>query len=217
MFPSLVGYPEIPSGNEGFGAIRSLMQLPGFGRREVGFSSESNGEGSSLNLYLMVGNDPVNKIDFLGLEEVKIKVKTVIRPPDAQPGTKSFHALQINDFGRVTNEVKFIGVTQLVGFAFDGTGADGTAFTKKVEMEHPKLKVNMTLSTRSKALPVQINYNLSVTIDFCSHTGKLTGSHDGYPSYEVTVSGNEIYDHNQGHLGQLVGSSDARVDVSFSW
>jgi hypothetical protein len=62
MFPSLVGYPEIPSGNEGFGAIRSLMQLPGFGRREVGFSSESNGEGSSLNLYLMVGNDPVNKI-----------------------------------------------------------------------------------------------------------------------------------------------------------
>ena len=81
------------------------------------------------------------------------------------------------------------------------------------------------LPTNSATHP-KIDYDVPVTIDFCSHTGTLGGKHDGYPSYMAFVNGKKVYDFNQTthmvgpiNLGviKLLPPMDVSPNVSFFW
>lgn len=49
--------------------------------------------------YTFVGNDPLGRIDRLGLENVQMVATTVIRPPDAEQGVKTKHVVVVNEYG----------------------------------------------------------------------------------------------------------------------
>jgi|ETNmetMinimDraft_30_1059905.scaffolds.fasta_scaffold99586_2 hypothetical protein len=60
-------------------------------------------------------------------------------------------------------------------------------------------------------MPININYDFSLSYDSDSGVWSMSGSHDGYPSYFVTADGAVIYDSQQGHIGQLLGCCDVQV------
>lgn len=43
----------------------------------------------------------------------------------------------------------------------------------------------------------------------------LSAEKDGFPSYEVWVGGREVYDYQQGYVGQLAGSGDVSVNQDY--
>ena len=55
--------------------------------------------------------------------------------------------------------------------------------------------------------------NINYDFDFEVSEKEITfsGSHDGYPSYNIAINGVSVYDYVQGHLGQLFGTSDVTV------
>jgi hypothetical protein len=62
---------------------------------------------------------------------------------------------------------------------------------------------------------MHIDYSFNIKYDANKVKGHLSGSHDGYPSYEVWKDGVKIYDYQQGTLRQLWGSGDVTVDKGF--
>ena len=56
-----------------------------------------------------------------------------------------------------------------------------------------------------------INYNFNILLSLSPQLVTVTGNHDGYPSYNVSVERRSVYDYVQGHLGQLFGDSDVTV------
>lgn len=56
-----------------------------------------------------------------------------------------------------------------------------------------------------------INYKFAILLSLSPRLVTVTGSHDGYPSYNIAVNGKSVYDYVQGHLGQLFGDSDVSV------
>ena len=73
---------------------------------------------------------------------------------------------------------------------------------------------------------MRIDYDVPVTVNFCSRTGTVGGSHDGYPSHMVFVKGNKVYDFNQttttvGPINfgilRLLPPMDVSPGVSFFW
>jgi hypothetical protein len=67
------------------------------------------------------------------------------------------------------------------------------------------------------AIMPNINYQLDFVISLSPKLVKIKGSHDGYPSYNVSVNGRTVYDYVQGHLGELFGKSDVAVLRNMPW
>ena len=70
--------------------------------------------------------------------------------------------------------------------------------------------------TMSPWPPFNINYEFVVAVD-AEGGVQVTGSHDGFPSYEIWAyrDGREpelVYSHNEGHVGELAGSRDVKVN-----
>ena len=65
---------------------------------------------------------------------------------------------------------------------------------------------------------LDIDYSFTFQLDFCSRRVKMTGKHDGYPSYTARVK-TQIYDWQQERWGllDLLGDGEIDVDVEFSF
>ena len=166
--------------------------------------------------YDFVANNPIIRTDLLGLESVGISVTTVIRPPDAQSGVKTIHALSVDEYGAIGNVSTFTGTTIVLGLPVTGV----STFRQWASGSHPKITVTMTVTSHSAALPsgYDIDYNLDFTLDFCSRRGKLSGVHDQYPSYSARVKGGTIYDWQQKGLWvNLWGPGNINPSVSFTF
>jgi hypothetical protein len=100
------------------------------------------------------------------------------------------------------------GVTKVFGEEFGSRGDD---FSATVRRTGDSLTVGMTGETASKLFPFMINYDLDVRFNPGSGRWSVSGTHDGYPSYVVTVDGVVIYNYQQGFIGQLLGCCDVQV------
>ena len=77
--------------------------------------------------------------------------------------------------------------------------------------------VNATTNSRTilPYPPANINYNLTLTVDEDGGV-KVTGTHDGYPSYEIWAyrEGKDpelVYQHAEGTVDELGGCCDVQV------
>jgi hypothetical protein len=165
--------------------------------------------------YAFAGNNPIERIDIVGLETVQIVVTTVIRPPDAQAGVKTIHIVVINEYGRIVSKSTFTGSTSVLGYPAKGS----SRFREWTSGSHPNFTVTMIGNAHSAALPsfMDIDYNFDIHLNFCAWTGHLIGMHDGYPSYLVRVKRNKIYDWQQRSIRNLFGSGGITVDKDFNW
>ena len=185
-------------------------------------------ERGDLNLMGFVRNDPQNLIDPLGKETVQVWLKTEIRPPHIEDGTKTIHSVVINEYGAKVSETTFIGITPLP-VPLPGVGT----LTANVSGSHPSFSIAFSGSAFS-LLPVVggglipgpvgvisknliIDYSVDVHLDFCARTGSISGAHDGFSSYVITVKGRKVYDFQQTSLPALLPPLDINPDVNFTW
>jgi len=177
-------------------------------------SRDPIGEERGLNLYVYVASDPVNLWDPFGLENYSFNVITIIRPPDIESGTKSIQTVNVDaSTGKIISATSQVGTTSFFGL-FDVKGVKN--LSQEVELKNGVLKVRLKGYAQSKGFPARINYDLTFTA-CVDKDGKVvgpvsvSGTHDGYPSYEGWVEGDLIYDFQQGSLGELFGSGDVTV------
>lgn len=145
--------------------------------------------------YVFVGNEPLSRVDRLGLDAVQMVATTVIRPPDIEQGVKTKHVVVVNEYGKIISFTHYIGYTDLGIAAPTGGGA----LTESVSGSHPNFKVTLTGISWSAALgPVfSIDYTFTFDLNFCARTGVFNGDHDIYPSYTAQAAGKQFYDFNQ--------------------
>ena len=170
-----------------------------------------------VNLYGFVGNDPNNKSDKLGLEEILITVSSIIRPPDMQSGTKTIHMIKVDDYGEITMRRDFTGTTSLPGGI--GHPAGTSTFSASVSGSHPNFEVKMKGNSSSATLPdfMDIDYDYTISLDFCLRVGKISGKNDGYPSYVIRIAGENVWDWQQQTLASLLGSGEIKASGDFSF
>ena len=154
----------------------------------------------------------------LRTKKLTVRIVTEIRPPDAQSGVKTSHAITVNEFGVVGPDLRYTGFTDLVYAAPTG----GSTFGYKLHSQlFPKaFSLNMNLKANAATLPssFDIDYNLNINFDFRIKMGSLTGTHDKYPSYKVFINGKSIYDFNQtGTPAGLYGVGNIKTDVNFNF
>jgi RHS repeat-associated protein len=182
-------------------------------------------EKGGLNLYEVAANDPINRVDFLGLENVQIVATTLIRPPDAQSGVKSIQQFVVNNTGSIVGSPSFwVGQTVLPGINWPLIGS-GSFWQNTRRIDQCRVLAWMNTTTTSAVLPnsLDIDYDFGVLLNFCSRCGWLRGTHDSYPSYVVTINGTKILDFQQqessfGTLGdilELYGNGRIKTSVSF--
>jgi hypothetical protein len=59
--------------------------------------------------------------------------------------------------------------------------------------------------------PWNINYHIDIKYDNNTGNTSMSGTHDGYPSYEVYRNGDKIYDYHQGNILQLRGDGNVTI------
>ena len=156
----------------------------------------------------------MSSYDFLGLEEVAIYITSIIRPPDPQAGVKTTHLVIINDYGEIVYANNTTGFSDLFGVPLQGE----SRFWKSISGTHPKFSVFMRGDANAAVLPqiLDIDYKFTIELDFCSRKGRLSGRHDGYPSYTVKVK-DKIYDWQQQTILSLIGEGEHKPVVEFSF
>ena len=184
-----------PAGELGFtllGEATQTVTVTGSGDES---STKPTEECRSENLSSFVGNDPVGRLDVLGLENFQFVVTSLIRPPDALSGVKTKHMVVIDEYGVKVRFAHYIASSDLIIAAPTGGGI----LSETIAGTHPNFSVNMTGSAWSKALgPLHtIDYNVTFDVNLCSRTGEASGSHDTYPSYVVQAPKKKIYDYTQ--------------------
>jgi hypothetical protein len=138
-------------------------------------------------------------------DHVIIKIESEIRLPDPEPGTKTWHYVEIDKNGKILAQQSFIGTTDSP-WPFPGSGT----LNASVSGSYPQFTVRFTGTAISAyvegaaiiaslvpfagGLPLSyllanmaIDYDVSVTVNFSARTGTISGAHDGYPSYMIHV------------------------------
>jgi hypothetical protein len=194
------------------------------------------GLAGGLNLYGFANGDPVNFSDPFGLckrpaglknGQVGICIETFIAGPsrgvprwaaDNRTFSSSGGTYKTTDrfivdpaSGSVSRGGGDVGNTgRLPGIGVvahsDGTRAGNTTIVGAIA----------DARTLSPWPPFNINYALAIEVDGDGNVS-VFGSHDGYPSYEVWVyrDGQDpklVYKHQEGHVGQLAGSRDVKIN-----
>jgi hypothetical protein len=178
----------------------------------------------------MCRNDTVNSFDILGQEQYTLLFTTAIRPPDIESGEKTSHRITFDEYGKITTHWEHIGITPSPVAISGG----GTVTPATVSGSHPTFTVNMKGSVYAKplraagwvAFPIGpfvshdlvIDYDVTIEVDVCQRKGRVTGKHDGYPSYTLRFGGaGVVYDFQQMHIGHLMSPMDITVNKDFNW
>jgi RHS repeat-associated protein len=194
--------------------------------------------------YAFSRNTAVGAVDILGLATVRLVLTTEILLPDPEPGMKTLHYVELDDKCTIIDWDRDVGVTEwpipMEGFAdlqavpggrppvckvtFTGT-AISAYFAAGAIAAHLAGASGIPLSLILGNL--RIDYNMTVTLNWCTRKGRLEGKHDGYPSYFLLVDSSWIYFHHQAtitgpfgvNLGilKLLPPMDVSVDRRFKW
>jgi hypothetical protein len=170
---------------------------------------------------------------------------TEILPPDPEPGMKTLHYVELDDKCKITYELPIVGFTEwpipLPGIGLPKAAPGGHPPVCTVTFTGTAITAYFVagaavawLLAGTSGLPVshlllhlRIHYNITVTLNWCTRTGRLQGKHDGYPSYFLFLDSSWIYAHKQAtingpfgvNLGilKLLPPMDVSVDARFSW
>lgn len=140
---------------------------------------------------------------------VRIEVLTQILPFDPQAGMKSTQTLEIDfDKKKVSQSFK-TGVTGLGPIQL--ASVRDQFLVENIDFSSPG-RVGLTLKGQTASgvlfMP-NINYKFFLAVTL-SGGGSVSGCHDGYPAYQVKVSGKTVYDfrHESVNLVKLFGTCD---------
>lgn len=146
---------------------------------------------------------------------LELVIKTEIREKTAafQVGVKSIQTIAIDFDAQTISSVVTTGTTD-IGVA-DLKSVRDSFSVANASFAGQTVSFNATGETASGVLVMpNINYALRLDIDLNARTARVSGCHDGYPSYEVSVSGSQVYSFEQEYLLALFGSCDTQVDIS---
>ncbi|TIX83185.1 MAG: hypothetical protein E5V24_19710 [Mesorhizobium sp.] len=146
---------------------------------------------------------------------LELVIKTEIREKTAafQVGVKSIQTIAI-DFDAqtvssvVTTGKTDIGITDLKSVRDSFSVANASFAGQTV-----RFKATGQTASGVRFMP-NINYALTLEVDLNARTAKVSGCHDGYPSYEVSVSGSQVYSFEQEYLLALFGGCDTQADAT---
>lgn len=152
---------------------------------------------------------------------VVVTIETAIRPVSAltaQVGQKSLQTITIDFKTKVASEKFATGVTHLFGRTLHSVRNDFKFFDIRFG---PGGQVSFSVKGQTASgvgfMP-NIDYKFDIMVIQSAKEIIFSGSHDGYPSYNISVNGAMVYDYVQGWIGQLLGTSDvivARKTVSW--
>jgi hypothetical protein len=144
-------------------------------------------------------------------DAVQIVVRTHIDSPDPQAGMKSEQTVMVNfKTGRYSSSFK-TGITSVVGVRLESVRNKFNV--DKFSLSNGIASFEVYGETASGVLFFpNINYKFKVSVDR-NGKGTLSGCHDGYPSYDVLVTGKPSYTFTHGHIDliKLFGSCDINV------
>lgn len=125
----------------------------------------------------------------------------------AQPGVKSIHTIDIDYAKRLINDSFSTGVTKIgdvvLSSVRDGFKVSNVQIVGKVAA----LTARGQTASGVLLLP-NIDYRFDITVDMQSREVLISGCHDGYPSYKVSVLGKIVYQFQQRSLVDLLGNCD---------
>ena len=173
-------------------------------------------EDGGLNLHSFAGNNPMNRVDRLGLFAFDMDVKVAIEgtkvefgPWTFNAGTKSQHVVHVDTDSESIAQERFIGTT----IKYDSSGneiARATASTNGLRAYITCRKIPTVCGPCKEchiemigsaadplfygaAPPLDYYFFVSVTVCRGSVYFYYNGEHDGYPSYEYSLGGENIH------------------------
>lgn len=158
-------------------------------------------EAGGFNLYAMVGNDPVNELDYLGMADLTFLYLTEIEPPRVthlgltfNGGIKTTQTVSVDpDDCNVTFDTTSVGLTiryeSQTGPQVDSGRSDGSTLTFSIE-EDPddpcKCILEMEGNEGNPLIPAPgITYSATITFDKGAETYDWEVEHDRYPSHRL--------------------------------
>ena len=174
------------------------------------------GERGGRNLYGFVANNPVSRVDALGLYAFDMKVKAYIEgtrvtfwPWTFNAGTKVDHVAHVDTDAESITQTKFIGTTikyDSSGNEVDRATASSAGLRAYIRCKKISTRVGcckechiQMIGTASDPLfygaapPLDYDFFVSVTVCPGSIYFYYSGSHDGYPSYEFNLAGDRVH------------------------
>jgi hypothetical protein len=154
------------------------------------------------------------------MTEVKIEIETAIRRMSfwtAQVGQKSLHTLLVDfDKKQITSSYS-TGITHVLGVPLKSTRDKFEVSSVRFRDSLASCRALGQTASGVKFMP-DIDYDLYISLAIKPRIIAITGSHDGYPSYNVSVNGKSVYDFVQQDISQLRGPMDQQVMIkSASW
>jgi hypothetical protein len=147
---------------------------------------------------------------------LRVEIVTRILPPDPQAGMKSTQTLVVDFQAKRITPSFSTGSTQFPVVGEFGSLRDRFQ-VKIVNFSEQRVTFTVkgeTASAVAALIPFMpnINYKFDLTLT-STGTGELSGCHDGYPAYAITVGGEKIYEylHPRIALLNLYGSCDIEV------
>jgi len=148
--------------------------------------------------------------------KISIEIETAIRKQSwatVQVGQKSLQTLVVDFDAQTVTESHITGSTKIFGKSFGSIRDDfkllAYSFTSTGTVS---FSVKGQTASAVGFMP-NIDYKFDILLTSSPKLISVTGYHDGYPSYNVSINGKSVYDYIQGHLGQLLGESDVKVNI----
>lgn len=145
------------------------------------------------------------------MAKVVIEIETAIRKVSwytAQVGQKSMQKLTIDFDSKTVKNDYHTGKTSI--FCVELGSIRDSFKLERVRFSSNKAYFSVSGQTAS-AVQVMPNINYQFTFEVSASEVTFSGSHDGYPSYNIAVNSNSVYDAVQGLIGELLGDSDVTV------
>lgn len=147
-------------------------------------------------------------------DTIYIEIETAIRRVSwatAQVGRKSLQRITVDFLRRTVSNQFLTGTTKILRLELE-------SIRDSFQLIRPRFTSRGTALfsvSGETASSVRIMPNINYQFDFevSQAEVKFSGSHDGYPSYNIAVNGASAYDYIQGNLWQLAGTSDVTVQL----
>ncbi|BEV12062.1 hypothetical protein ATDW_25580 [Asticcacaulis sp. DW145] len=175
------------------------------------------------NLLTGRGTDSSSNGDKSRLGMLRIEIVTAIRDVGGaiQVGEKSRHVMILDCQSRTFTPMEpTTGYTKLMGRKLEAVRNRFLAtLDEAIDPDVFTISALGQTATGVRVLP-DIDYRLRITIHARKRQVRITGAHDGFPSYSVLVNGKAVYDFEQNlfieSYTDLLGTSDVVVDKTAS-